>query len=386
MLFAFAELSNLASKYKTLLYWLSFFILMLLAGLRYETGGDWPNYTAMFNNIEPFQELLQGNDEIFQAQGVEVGYKLLCSICKIVSDNVQFLFFIIALFISTSLFRIIPCYSPLPQMSILVYFGILYFSLDMNVLRQGIAVMIMFYAYRYIESKNFWSLFCVAVFASLFHSSALIMIPVYFLLKRTYSNKTLIVLFIIFNAILFLQIKWLSPILELLLGYALDPVIAARITTYLTNEAYAVGRGITFGSVVNVLLFVLLIMNRKRLLTYQYFNLFLNLFMMYLFIYCCMSELVEVGNRLKFYFMMSFTVLLPMLADSLKIRSNKVIVYLGICAFSFMYARDVLLDRPNGIAFNPYQNYIIYSITNKPSDGLERLRKNDEELLKSRGQ
>lgn len=386
MFFAFFELFNVNSRYKKIRYWIGYMIVMLLAGLRYETGGDWTSYTEIFNSMEPIDQILAGNGYYYSWSGMEIGYKLLNSVVKFVVDNVQLLFFVVALIISTILFRTIPVYSPLPQLSVLVYFGVLFFALDMIVIRQGMAVAIIFYAYRYIIERKFWYLFGFAVLASLFHLSALIIIPLYFILNRTYSNTLLVSFFLVFNLILILQIRWMSPMLQAGLSLIINPTLAVKLSNYLTNEVYAVGRGLTFGFLVNIITFIVLILNRKRLSQYKYFNLFFNIFIAYLFVYSCMSELVEIGNRLKYYFMISFVVLLPMLVDIYRIFTNKLILYFGVCAFAFMYARGQLLELPIGAAFNPYQNYIIYSITNKPSTGLERLEKSDSEFIKERGQ
>lgn len=384
--FAFCELSNIGLKRKKALCILSFFLLMLMAGLRYETGGDWPNYTIYFNNIEPFNQVLSGNRTSYDNLILEPGYKLLISFVKIFTNDVQVLFFLICLFTFTLLFKSFVTYSSHPITSLLIYYGTLYFTLDMIVIRQSLAFAIIFYGYRYIEKQKIYRFTLCILIASLFHTSALLMFPIYFIVKRTYSSKTLFIFFILSYFVLFFQIKWLALFIKSGLEFIIDPGVADKLVQYATNEVYAVNRGLTLGSLVNIITFFTLLFQRKKLSTIKYFNLFLNLFVIYIFIYCCMFEMVEFSNRLKYYFMISFSILLPMLVHCYYKIKNRVLIYLSICVFSLMYSINIFLDRPGGIAYNPYQNYIWYKLTGKKSDGLQRLEKNNEEFLKERGQ
>lgn len=379
-----AEISNLSQCKKNLLYYFSYVLLMLVASLRYETGGDWVAYTPIFEQVESLTEVVAGRATYYGTLPMEGGYKLLMSGVKLLSNDVQLLYFIVGLIISTIFFKAIPIYSPLRQMSVLVYFGILYFSLEFGAIRQAIALMIVLYAYQYIVKRSFGKYFLYVLLAFFFHRSAILMLPVYFVAHRYFSSRTLIIWFVCFLVIFVLRLKWLSAILTAGLSLALDPHIASKIVTYTTNDIYAGGRGFSLGLLVNVVLFVVFLLARRRLERMPYFNLFLNLFMMYMFVYFAMSELVEISNRLKYYFMISLVVLLPMLVEVHKYVVNKVLIFMGVCGFSFMYCYSILLERPIGSAYNPYQNYLIYKIFNKKSTGLERLRKSDEAFTQER--
>lgn len=103
---------------------------------------------------------------------------------------------------------------------------------------------------------------------------------------------------------------------------------------------------------------------------YHYFNLFLNLLCAICSsIFACLNWLSSV-NRLKYYFMISLAILLPIWVYSYRDKANRLISYAFVCWFSFMYCRAPLLELPISAAFNPYQNYIIYSLTGKEKHGL----------------
>ena len=46
--------------------------------------------------------------------------------------------------------------------------------------------------------------------------------------------------------------------------------------------------------------------------------------------------------------------------------------------FSFMSSRFIYLEQIGGIAYNPYQNYVIYKIFGLESTGVKRLEISDE--------
>lgn len=384
--FALFEQTNIAPKRKKLMYIASFLMLMLTAGLRYETGGDWTSYTDIFDTIEPIDRVLAGDNYYFEWLKLEIGYRYLNSIVKFIAPNVQLLFFIVALIISSFIFKGINQYSPYPIMGAVIYFGILFFALDMIVLRQGLAVAIVFCGYKYIEEKRFLKFVLVCAVASLFHISALIGVVIYFGAQPRYPSWLLATLGIGFFGVLVLQIKWMDTIAVSLLSMQIDELAASKLVAYTQNEVYAASRGITLGLLVNVMVFVVLLIRRKRLEKQKYFNLFLNLFILYLFVYCCMSEFVEVGNRLKYYFMISFVILIPQIVMSFETARLRIIGYVSACIFSLMYCSAPVFELPAASAFNPYQNYIIYEMLKFNSDGQERLDKSDNEMINKRSQ
>ena len=59
------------------------------------------------------------------------------------------------------------------------------FLASMNIIRQSVAAAIVFYAYRYLIKSDTWKyVLIILVFACGFHSTSLIMIPMYFLLRQ----------------------------------------------------------------------------------------------------------------------------------------------------------------------------------------------------------
>ncbi len=383
--FVLLEQVGLNARSKRICYNIAYLMLMTTAAFRYETGGDWYAYEDIFYSIEPIDEVIAGKGHTYNTISIEAGFLLLSSISRYLVDNVQFLFFIIAPFISTIVFKRIKLYSPYPLMGIMIYFGILFFSLDMFVIRQAMAVVIIFWGYVYIEERKFWRYLLLCLIASLFHVSALIGPLIYLVCRRRYSTTLIIIVTIVVSMLLILQVKWLTPLMTMLLSTQLDQSTASKIATYTATEVYAASRGITFGYLINIVVLVMVLLNRKQMESQKYFNLFLNLFVLYIVVYCSLGELVEVSNRFKYYFMISFVVLIPQLVKSFTLENNRKIFTIFAIFFAFMYCRAQVLQLPSAIGYNPYQSYLIYMISPYESDGHQRIEKSKDLFQKVRG-
>ena len=79
------------------------------------------------------------------------------------------------------------------------YFTTLYFFLSLNVLRQTLVFSIFIFSIKYIKEKKFICYLISCLLASLFHKSALILIPVYFLsyVVIVYNQYFLVAIYIL---------------------------------------------------------------------------------------------------------------------------------------------------------------------------------------------
>lgn len=378
LLFSYNEVFTSNDKLKKTLYIASYYILVVLAGLRYETGGDWQSYAEVFDIIEPINEVIKGNGHVFANHQIEIGFRLLISITKFFSSNVQLLFFIVSFGCLTLLFKNLSVYSSYPQTSILIYYSVLYFFLDFVTIRQAISVMIFFFSIRFIQNRNLLKYIALIVTASFFHLTALLLLPLYWIINKRFSSNKVIIFFITINLVFLLNIKWMEATLNLVLPFFLGPV-ATKITTY-TAESALVGRGISIGFIINIIIFTLLMLTRSKNDGSKYYNIFFNLFLLYAFVYSVFFEIVDISNRFRLYFALSELILLPNLFIAFETYKNKILIFIFVTLFSFSTSRNIFLERTGGSAYNPYQNYIIYKMFDIKSTGKERLEINDKDF------
>lgn len=152
---------------------LIFMILWLVAGLRYFVGTDYNTYLThqiplvLFGGIsdgykvEPLYNLL-----------IRIGYSM---------GNIQWIFLlthlIIVFFISVYIFNRSCNY----MWSIFIFIFSTFYSFSLNGMRQSIATAIFLYSTKYIAKGNMLRYFLFITIACLFHSSAIIYFPFYFL-------------------------------------------------------------------------------------------------------------------------------------------------------------------------------------------------------------
>lgn len=383
VLFGLLEISSIPAVYKKILMIIAFMMIWLVAGLRFETGGDWNAYTKFFQDVEPLDQVLFGKAVVYSSSYMEQAYKLINSTIKLMGGNIQLVFLFVALINSILLFSALKKYTPYPIVGTLIYYCSMYFSLDLVAMRQAVAVMLFFSSLIFIlERKLGW--FClIMLIASQFHRSSILLFPLYFFLHKEYSYKSYLILFVFCLSIFFLQIRWMTG----LLSVAADVIGGANggiIKMYISSTAYSANRILSVGVIINVLGFMIYTMNRHELKKFRFYRIFFNIYMINIIVFFVFYEFIEISNRYRSYFLLANVVLMTYFITLYKDTLRKLLVFTGIIAFCFLYGRSIFLESPSAIAFNPYQNYLIHLIFETESDGEKRLKKSDEEYLKSR--
>lgn len=187
-------------KSKLDLYPLIVVILILYSGLRYYYGFDYENYLVHFNEINSINDVLNTT--------FEKGYSLLVYLFKLLGLGFNtFLLFIsfTSIKLKTAVFKKL---SVLPDVSLLLYFLLFYVFNDVEQIRHGISIGFCFYSIIYFLEDNPKSKiysFLLIVLGILFHISALLFIPVYFLKDKKINKKVCIAIFIISFALSFIN-------------------------------------------------------------------------------------------------------------------------------------------------------------------------------------
>ncbi|MES5918248.1 EpsG family protein [Bacillus cereus group sp. RP37] len=162
--------------------------LVLVAGLRNNIG-DTYFYMHAYNVTEFNWEYIQNNKDM--------GFNIFQMILKGYTDDPQAMVFITALITNLLIVVTLYKYSRLIEISLYVYITSGMYLVSMNGIRQYLAAAIVFAATKYIFDGNWKMYVLIVLFASTFHQSALVLIPVYFLIRRrAWSGITFILLFL----------------------------------------------------------------------------------------------------------------------------------------------------------------------------------------------
>ena len=89
------------------------------------------------------------------------------------------------------------------------------FPFLVNGMRQGVAVAVFFYAYRFIIDRNWLSYVISILFASLFHASALLLLPIYLLNQYRLSRNLYTIIYLLSFLGIFIDISSYLPEIEL---------------------------------------------------------------------------------------------------------------------------------------------------------------------------
>lgn len=183
---------------RTIFVVLCFAQCVAIAGFRYGIGSDYGMYASGF-----FSMARTGFEELTY-EDWEIGYILLNKIIGVFTAWPSALIMVSTVLSLIGPFYLIWRYSSGPFMSVFLYLNMYLFYLDMNYIRQAIAMSIMCFAFGFLRDKKFWRFLLVVALAATFHLTVLYMIPVFIvaLLKITPASMILYLFGLLFYYIL----------------------------------------------------------------------------------------------------------------------------------------------------------------------------------------
>ena len=146
----------------------------LLASLRYVTGFDYRFYESAFQTVAA-----SGLDG---ASWSEPGYLLLNWVVSLLGGDYRIFLFVFHFLLTVLVFVWIGRYSASPWLSVFLFLTLQYFALSMNFLRQALAAAIAIWAYPFLKKRRFLPACGLVLLAACFHRTALVMLPLCFLL------------------------------------------------------------------------------------------------------------------------------------------------------------------------------------------------------------
>ena len=184
VIFIFSLLSETKWRGRYPLRIVAVVLLILFIGLRNEIGTDYNAYKEMFYDTEYF-----GIDEVYYEPG---WYILNKFILGYTSE-----FKVITLIHAALLVSLL--YLALKDFKYYTFAFVLFILLEQgyiiiaNVMRQGLAMAVFFYSWRFIRSQEALKYWICILLASTVHTSILFISPVYWLANRMYSYRVYLI-------------------------------------------------------------------------------------------------------------------------------------------------------------------------------------------------
>lgn len=186
----------------------SFLILFFISTFRGDFTTDYKNYSNLFflYNKYSFVELFNAG---FQN---ELGFIYLNKIIGLFTDNVIYFFAVMAAVILFGFFHHFKKYSVNLWLSVLMFVTVGSYYASFNITRHIFAVAIIFAGSKFLYERKFFKWTLVVILASLFHKTAIIMIPFYFILnfRIKFRNWVLIAIGSVITILLFDNIVLLA--------------------------------------------------------------------------------------------------------------------------------------------------------------------------------
>ena len=168
-------LAKRSQVYKIIFWGIAVF-LVLFAGLRGELGTDYNT------NLRYYESLLEGTGSI---NSIEPAYFVLARFLKSYENYILIIAVIAVLTKAIFIYK----ESEYAIVSLTLYYSYAFLQFDMGIIRQGLAIACTFWAVKYIENRQLTRFLLICLAAMMFHYSAMIFIPTYFIVSKKLSRK-----------------------------------------------------------------------------------------------------------------------------------------------------------------------------------------------------
>lgn len=298
--------------------------LVATSGLRSNIG-DTFNYKNIYvDNDFTWEYILSQKD---------YGFGVLQMILKnYISEDQQIMIFTAALITNVLIVIVLYNYSRMIEISLYVYITGGLFLVSMNGIRQVLAAAIAFTAINYLLKGKWFKYFLIVFLASTFHLSALILIPIYFLVRfKAWSKTTIIV--IVFSI---LAVIGFDRFIELLF-------IALEDTQYSAYESFDEGGSNILRSLVaGAPLFIAYLGRKKLKVIFPESDYIVNMAILG-FVFMVISTQSWIFARVSIYFELYQIILISWIVKLFAKKDGR-ILYFGIfiCYLIYYYYENVV--------------------------------------------
>lgn len=327
---------------KNIIAWLLIVGLILFAGLRYYSGFDYGNYSIMF-----YKALVA-----YRSQHVEYGYYFLNRILGMVTENPQWIFFIMA---AVTLFIKGTTISKLSKkiwFSIFIYYSMFFLVYDMGQIRSSLAQALgLFAMYLFTKNRKKTAFICILI-AACFHTSSIILMLLFFIKDKRYSAKQIIITYIVFII--------LGQLMDLhFVGmFAKEHIhgnLGIKIYRYTASSLFAQKIGLSANVIFDFIILVMFLLIRwYNNVNDKKFDYFFNIYFTGICIYLLFNRYFVLGTRFSDYFKISIVILLPMLIGYIKNKNRRMLFLLF-----FMAMLGIMVFRQVHVNSNMYTPYAI---------------------------
>ncbi|MFP5976068.1 EpsG family protein [Enterobacter mori] len=337
-------------RYERLLVAFSFFTIWLIVSFSVNVGPDYEAYKFMYDSLNEnfflqeylfrqFGYLFRANDLPFSA----------------------FYFSLTSVYIYC-IYRVFIRYRNLAVLNLLIFIIMPYGLIEggFNYLRQNMAVALFYLSIVYLVRTQFIRYSCCNVLGVLFHKSALILIPLYFVIKMNISTrKSLFIFFVVLGATLSLEVPFIKNSLLMILGSI--PGYGGTYVNFRGGEFLnALSTKGVFSYIYQCIPILLLIIYKDKVIVTRNEQVLFNITYLSLITLTMALEL-RIMLRVEYYFILAKVFTLPLLVRLCSNNKTRTLFVLSLILYFSLYFVAVYLT---GIEKNllPYKSVLGFEV------------------------
>lgn len=355
LFFPLAWLSIMESSYKfkrkdsILVSFIFLFIFWTLSWLRWERGTDWGNYYNFFKDYAT-------NYNLATNSGFEWGFATINYIIRSFTDDYTILLFSLAcLFYPFAGYAICQT-STRPITTTFVAYtlnsGFIFFT------RQGIVVGILLLSVYFIFKRKKIFFLLLIFYGCLFHTSALLFLPAYWIFHKRIKTQTLIIILAISVPVAIALNKFLLGLMTGIPGF-----IGVKIANYLESGGDFAGFGqsvyrVIAGGLINrggILIVALIILGKNRI-NNAYANGIINLYALGFILFMMTAPITVSLTRIAEYYNSMGIFIIPILFNYLQSKQSKMlcsVLFVAYLSYRFFIGS---LHGPYGELYVPFNS------------------------------
>lgn len=349
-LLCFAEINSWGfnEKQLSIIYWIFTIFLILLAGTRFHIGFDYLVYKEIFETVDFDNYLLKT---------VEIGFASLNYFVRTLGFNFNTLLFIVAftsIILKASFFK---QYSGYIFLGLLNYYTIGLLMNDMGQMRFGLAIGFSLLAFKDVFQNHYKASILKILFAFLFHSSAIVILPVILIIQANLMDRRFMIPILLFSlTFIFIDLR---GVIYNFLKYIPMHQLRAKMLFYIYSDEFGAGLGFNISLLLRVLIFsVLYYFTLGAQSENNYHYKLLQLYFYGLLLYIVFNSISEFATRSSAYFKTLDSLILPYFVSLGKTKFEKNILAFLIVAYTFWSFYKIIYSSEFGGAYNPYNSFL----------------------------
>lgn len=326
---SFVERGNIKLCSKKTAIFIAYLVAFIFIGLRGHVMCDFIIYYKYFESIPTLGPLFKSHQFNFYA--FEPAFVIYTSFVKSISGNYYIWVALNALIDLIVLFVTFKRYCKSTILPLIFFFVFQGYTIEFNLFRNAKSIDLFLLSIPYLQNRQFLKYAGLNLFGTLFHSSALLYIPFYFILNREFS-RWLIWSGIVMSNLLFL---FKLPLINSIIGniqFVQAIGVYDKLLGY-TNDGQEFG--ISFGYVERTLSMLLFCIFYRKLRTTNLVNrIFFNSYWCYYISFLLFYEITVFVERIPLLFIYSYWILYPNLLALQNRYKQLVILVVGLLVIS----------------------------------------------------